>query len=304
MLSASIVLFLAVTIYGQANFEDYFESVEDSSTSVPTEVEITFSSTNTVPASSTFSSSTTNVPTSSTTNVPTSSTFLPFTSPTSESTTTTNRPTLQTTTTTTTTTSLPKSQACNCDCEFFLEEIARRLKKFEKKMENNYATQTTSSTTTTTASTTTTDKMDRFLEDVFSEFDEKTTTTPTTTTAPTTTTDKMDRYLEDVFSEFDENFDALPKRRSGGRSRTRIEDWEQLLAITISMAAAGITVLLMVCLFLCLQAKHGQDKAPSVEAATAATIEEDESPRIPLAEPEDIPYADEECEEELELRPI
>ena len=293
MLSASIVLFLAVTIYGQANFEDYFESVEDSSTSVPTEVEITFSSTTTVPASSTFSSSTTNVPTSST--------FLPFTSPTSESTTTTNRPTLQTTTTTTTTTSLPKSQACNCDCEFFLEEIARRLKKFEKKMENNYATQTTSSTTTTTASTTTTDKMDRFLEDVFSEFDEKTTTTPTTTTAPTTTTDKMDRFLEDVFSEFDENFDALPKRRSGGRSRTINEDWEQLLAITISMAAAGITVLLMVCLFLCLQAKHGQDKAPPVEAAR---IEEDESPRIPLAEPEDIPYADEECEGELELRPI
>lgn len=167
-------------------------------------------------------------------------------------------------------------------------------------MENNYQTQTTSSTTTTTPSTTT-DKMDRFLEDVFSDFDGKTTTTPTTTT-PTTTTDRMDRFLEDVFSEFDENFDAIPKRRSGGRSRTINEDWEQLLAITLSMAAAGITVLLMVCLFLCLQAKNGQDKAPPVEAATA-TIEEDESPRIPLAEPEDIPYADEDCEE-VELRPI
>jgi hypothetical protein len=138
-----------LTIYGQ-NFDDYFEIEEKTETSPIYKTAIT----STLPTSSTSSMSTT-TPTTSTS--PTSTTS-----------------SMSTTHTTSLTTPTPSTATTTCTCD---EKINPNLISLVKEMivgicEKKIDTTTTTTRTTTEATTTTTDKMDRFFEDVFSEFEE------------------------------------------------------------------------------------------------------------------------------------
>ena len=131
------------------------------------------------------------------------------------------------------------------------------------------------------------------------KIDTTTTTTRTTTEATTTTTNKMDRFLEeDVFSEFE---DIIKPSNPGKRSKTINEDWRQMLIISISSAAAGTTVLLMVTLFLCLKKGNrlvtGEDgtTGTNLERITNAHIYDEVGPGR-MAVPEDVSFIDEEQE--------
>ena len=134
------------------------------------------------------------------------------------------------------------------------------------------------------------------------KIDTTTTTTRTTTEATTTTTNKMDRFLEeDVFSEFE---DIIKPSHPGKRSKTINEDWRQMLIISISSAAAGSTVLLMVTLFLCLKKGNRLVTGEELNETTGTNLElertnahiyDEVGPRR-MAVPEDVSFIDEEEE--------
>jgi hypothetical protein len=132
----------------------------------------------------------------------------------------------------------------------------------EKKVE---ITKSTTGTTTTTTGTTT-DKMNRFLEDSFVEFEENIKPKPTTTTDDD---DEMSRFLQDVFVEFEENI----KPKLGKRNKNINENWPQLLMVSLSLAAAGLTVLLMVSLFLWLERKRNLVNGEEFDGRTGSNQE-------------------------------
>ena len=254
-LSSLIVLTLLTLTYGQ-KFDDYFD-LEDVQTNKPpqvtyqpSEMPTTQSTTlsSTTPQPKTTSSTTTSIP-STTTSIP------PTTTSTNRTTTSTNR--------TTTSTSL---QICNCDD--ILQEISRGFEKIEKRIEDMF-THTTISTTTTTTTTTTDDN-------------------------------KIDRFFDDVFDEFEETIKSQPEK-PGKRSRKINEDFEGMLIISLSSAAAGITVLIVVTLFLCLRrskpTKTGgeEDDQNNQENRMQLHVYDELKPK--MAVPEDISFIDEEEEE-------
>jgi hypothetical protein len=159
------------------------------------------------------------------------------------------------------------------------------------------------STTATTDPTCTCDEKNEKLINLVKEMiinicEKKIDTTTTTTTEATTTTNKMNRFLEeDVFSEFED----IIKPNPGKRSKTINEDWRQMLIISISSAAAGTTVLLMVTLFLCLKKGNrlvtGEDgtTGTNLERITNAHIYDEVGPGR-MAVPEDVSFIDEEQE--------
>jgi hypothetical protein len=129
------------------------------------------------------------------------------------------------------------------------------------------------------------------------KIDTTTTTTRTTTEATTTTTDKMDRFFEDVFSEFEEN---IKLSKPGKRSKPPA-DLEGLLIVTLSSVGAGITVLILVSLFLCLKKDRPtkSDLKICEEEVNPTGGNQENLELVPkmMAVPEDVCFADEDDEE-------
>jgi hypothetical protein len=129
------------------------------------------------------------------------------------------------------------------------------------------------------------------------KIDTTTTTTRTTTEATTTTTDKMDRFFEDVFSEFEEN---IKLSKPGKRSKPPA-DLEGLLIVTLSSVGAGITVLILVSLFLCLKKDRPTKSDLKIcgEEVNQTGGNQENLELVPkmMAVPEDVCFADEDDEE-------
>ena len=229
-----------------------------------TETSPIYKTTTTLPTTSPTSTTTPTSPTSTTSSMPTP------TSPTLLTSTNSSMPTTTPTSPTSTTSSMPTTTDPTCTCD---EKINPNLINLVKEMIVSICEK----------------KID-------------TTTTRTTTEATTTTTNKMDRFLEeDVFSEFE---DIIKPSHPGKRSKTINEDWRQMLIISISSAAAGTTVLLMVTLFLCLKKGNRLVTGEELNETTGTNLElertnahiyDEVGPRR-MAVPEDVSFIDEEEE--------
>ncbi len=271
-------IFLTLT-YGQ-NFDDYFE-VEDTQSSTnnaeltisATSPPMTSTSTSPQPITSTSTSPMTSTSTSPQPITSTSTSPQPITSTSTSlqpttSTLTSPQPTTSTSspqpTTPTPLVSTATAPTCSCD-----EKINPNLISLVKEMIVSICEKKIETTTTTTR---------------------------TTTEATTTTTDKMDRFFEDVFSEFEENIKvSKPSKRSKPPA-----DLEGLLIVTLSSVGAGITVLILVSLFLCLKKDRPTKsdlKICEEEVNTGGNQENLELVPKMMAVPEDVCFADEDDEE-------
>ena len=294
-----VVLVTIVTIYGQ-NFDDYFDEPEETFTSPPSISTTSLTETSQLPILTTTSP----LPSISTSSLTektlrtTSTTARPIqTATTTISTTPTTALPIQTTTaqtTSTTTTCVCNEKISPILLNLIKETILNGCEKMEKSPHPKIET-TTSTTASTT--TTTTDPMNRFLEDVFVEFEDNNKPSKPTTTDD----DEMSRFLEDVFTEFEENI----KPKLGKRNKNINENWPEILMVSLSLAAAGLTVLLMVTLFLCLERKRNlvNGEESNQERGINLHIYEEVGPAkvdVPLEDvplvPLDVPFIDEALE--------
>ena len=271
-------IFLTLT-YGQ-NFDDYFE-IEDAQSST-NKAELPISATSPQPTTSTTTSpqpiTSTSIspqPIRSTSTSPQPITSTSISPQPTTSTSTSPQPTTTLTSNSTLITSTKQAtyptslQICNCDD--IIKEIKEGFEKIEKRIED-------------------------MMTNTY------TTTIPTTTTTTTSTTEKIDRFFDDVFEEFEESIKSTEK--PGKRSKPPA-DLKGLLIVTLSSAGAGITVLILVSLFLCLKKESptkSDVKSDGEEVNNGGNQEnlkmhvyDELVPRM-MAVPEDVCFVDEDEE--------
>ena len=134
----------------------------------------------------------------------------------------------------------------------------------------------------------------------------ETTTTPTTTITTTTTTatttaksEVEERFFDDVFTEFDESIKEINMEKKVKKEQAEKKNVETLLIISLSSAGFGVTVLLMVTLFICLRKKQRGGKNQEAGEGAEHIYDELRPADPPLAQPEEdgVPFIDEANEE-------
>ena len=281
MMFKNLLLLVCLSATAQ-QFDDYFDvelttGPPTETTPTTTDATTTGTPTETTPTTTMMTTTTLTTPTTTTnsTIVPTTTMSLPTT------TTSTSLPT--------TTTSEPSENVCICGerekanvrleptLYSLLQDITdHEFQKLNKKIDF-LISRTSNLQPTATAST----------------------TTSTTTTTTTPTTKKVEeRFFEDVFDEFEESIQTIITEKKAKKERTEKKNFETLLIISLTSAGCATTILLMVTLFICLK-KKPQIVEKDEEKEGGEPAYEELRPRVnpTIAQPEDIPFIDEDGDE-------